>query len=88
MPVKILNSRPPEICDSFDELGKQFDFPDALMKNITRAHYEKPTPVQQYGIPIACQTRDLIACAQTGSGKTVSIFTSEYFVGISLLVLH
>ncbi|RDD40231.1 ATP-dependent RNA helicase DBP1, partial [Trichoplax sp. H2] len=72
LPVKVVNSRSPEIVDSFDEMGENLDFPPALMKNITRAHYKKPTPVQQYGIPIACETKDLIACAQTGSGKTAA----------------
>lgn len=45
---------------------------ETLRRNITKSGYVKPTPVQKHGIPIIAAGRDLMACAQTGSGKTVS----------------
>lgn len=43
-----------------------------LRENVNRCRYPKPTPVQKYGIPVVLSGRDLMACAQTGSGKTAA----------------
>src|SRR5689334_5923078 len=43
---------------------------DLLKRNIVDAGFQSPTPVQKHSIPIVLQGRDLMACAQTGSGKT------------------
>lgn len=58
----------PNPIANFDEA----DLPPALAANTVRCNYTKPTPVQKYSIPIGLAHRDLMACAQTGSGKTAA----------------
>jgi ATP-dependent RNA helicase DDX59 len=48
----------------------QFD--EQLSKNITECAYYSPTPIQMQLIPVALSGRDVMACAQTGSGKTAA----------------
>ncbi len=59
--------------DNVPEFITEFTSPPVeplLLENIQLARYTKPTPVQKYSIPIVEAGRDLMACAQTGSGKT------------------
>ena len=44
-----------------------------FQENVKKANYTKPTPVQKYAIPAILGGRDVMACAQTGSGKTVNL---------------
>ncbi|CAH8483595.1 unnamed protein product [Heterobilharzia americana] len=53
---------------SFTELSLH----QIIRDNVDMAHYERPTPVQKHAIPIIASGRDLMACAQTGSGKTAA----------------
>lgn len=45
---------------------------DELLKAVTEAGYDEPTPIQAAAIPQVQMMRDLIAIAQTGTGKTAS----------------
>ncbi|XP_062280045.1 probable ATP-dependent RNA helicase DDX59 [Scomber scombrus] len=47
-------------------------FPATLHGNLKKANYKAPTPVQMQMVPIGLSGRDVIASADTGSGKTVA----------------
>nr|XP_056700143.1 probable ATP-dependent RNA helicase DDX59 [Euleptes europaea] len=47
-------------------------FPDILNCNLKKSGYEVPTPVQMQMIPVGLQGRDIVATADTGSGKTAA----------------
>lgn len=49
-----------------------FSFNPSINQAVEAIGFEKPTPVQQECIPIIMQGKDLIACAQTGTGKTAA----------------
>ncbi|KIK51072.1 hypothetical protein GYMLUDRAFT_78349 [Collybiopsis luxurians FD-317 M1] len=66
IPVEATGADVPEPVTSFT--SPPLD--PVLLENIGFARYTTPTPVQKYSIPIVANGRDLMACAQTGSGKT------------------
>jgi ATP-dependent RNA helicase RhlE len=43
-----------------------------LLKALQSQGYTQPTPIQQKAIPTVLQNKDLLACAQTGTGKTAA----------------
>lgn len=45
---------------------------DELLRALTESGYETPTPIQEQAIPVALMGRDILGCAQTGTGKTAS----------------
>jgi len=51
---------------SFDSLGLS----DPLLKAINKQGYTKPSPIQEQAIPAVLSGRDVMAAAQTGTGKT------------------
>ena len=52
----------------FEELGIRPEILQALREE----QYEKPSPIQEKAIPPALAGRDVLGCAQTGTGKTAA----------------
>ena len=57
-----------ENLPAFDELGLS----DEMLRAIENLGYTAPTPVQAGSIPVVLEGRDLLAAAQTGTGKTAA----------------
>ncbi|CRK97855.1 CLUMA_CG011230, isoform A [Clunio marinus] len=68
IPVDATGHDVPKHITSFDDIK----LTDIIRENVKMARYDKPTPVQKYAIPIILSGRDLMSCAQTGSGKTAA----------------
>ncbi len=61
-------SRPATRSDGFSSLGLR----EPILRAVAAEGYDTPTPIQQQAIPHVMQGCDLLACAQTGTGKTAA----------------
>lgn len=53
-------------------LFKDLHLIEPILKALQTEGYTTPTPIQEQSIPIVLQKRDLLGCAQTGTGKTAA----------------
>ena len=53
-------------------LFQQLNLIEPLLKALNDEGYTTPTPIQQQAIPVILQRKDLLGCAQTGTGKTAA----------------
>ncbi|MGI8583642.1 MAG: DEAD/DEAH box helicase [Chitinophagaceae bacterium] len=51
---------------------KNLNLIEPILKALTTEGYTVPTPIQEQGIPVVLQGKDLLGCAQTGTGKTAA----------------
>ncbi|XP_065878806.1 DEAD-box ATP-dependent RNA helicase 46 [Euphorbia lathyris] len=65
--ISVTGAEVPPPLMSFDSTG----FPSELLREVQNAGFSAPTPIQAQSWPIALQSRDIVAIAKTGSGKTL-----------------
>uniref|UniRef100_A0A0K0E0H1 RNA helicase n=1 Tax=Strongyloides stercoralis TaxID=6248 RepID=A0A0K0E0H1_STRER len=68
IPVEATGQDIPRAISTFQDLQLH----EWIEENIKKSGYDRPTPVQKYSIPTLNGKRDLMSCAQTGSGKTAA----------------
>jgi ATP-dependent RNA helicase RhlE len=75
-------------------LFTDFNFNEQLMEGLSAMGFKSATPVQQQAIPYILENKDLLACAQTGTGKTAAFvlpilhkIIEEKSTGINTLVI-
>jgi ATP-dependent RNA helicase DDX3X len=68
IPVEATGEKTPPHIEKFSDI----DLGPVVANNIQLAQFTVPTPVQKYALPIVMAGRDMMACAQTGSGKTAA----------------
>jgi ATP-dependent RNA helicase RhlE len=50
----------------------QLSLIEPILRALGKAGYQTPTPIQEKAIPVVLEERDLLGCAQTGTGKTAA----------------
>lgn len=51
---------------------KELNLIEPILKSVAKAGYETPSPIQAEAIPMLLEGKDLLGCAQTGTGKTAA----------------
>ncbi|KAL5723827.1 RNA helicase [Ranunculus cassubicifolius] len=65
--ITVIGNNVPAPFTSFQLTG----FPPEILKEVLKAGFSAPTPIQAQSWPIALQNHDIVAVAKTGSGKTL-----------------
>ncbi|KAJ6860559.1 hypothetical protein NC651_036831 [Populus alba x Populus x berolinensis] len=65
--ITVTGDEVPPPLTSFEATG----FPSEILKEVLKAGFSSPTPIQAQSWPVALQSRDIVAVAKTGSGKTL-----------------
>jgi ATP-dependent RNA helicase RhlE len=61
-----------ELLEMPEKSFADFALLEPIQRAVTEAGYETPTPIQAQAIPLIKEGRDVLGCAQTGTGKTAA----------------
>ncbi|XP_066502473.1 probable ATP-dependent RNA helicase DDX52 isoform X2 [Hoplias malabaricus] len=70
--INVHGSDIPDPLTTFEELQKEYELDSRIIQNIKAADFQTPTPIQMQAIPLMMHRREVLACAPTGSGKTMA----------------
>ncbi|XP_055912288.1 DEAD box protein 52 homolog [Eupeodes corollae] len=73
--ISVMGKNIPPPVTTFEELQSLYNLSPKLVDNLANNKYPTPTPIQMQSIPIMLKGRPLMACAPTGSGKTIAFLT-------------
>ncbi|KAI9590402.1 DExD-box helicase 52 [Glossina fuscipes fuscipes] len=73
--ITVLGKNIPPPFTTFEELHTTYNVSKNLVRNLMNCNYSQPTPIQMQAITIMLKGRSLMACAPTGSGKTIAFLT-------------
>lgn len=73
--ISVTGTKVPPPIENFDDLCSLYGVDTKVVDNLASCKYTVPTPIQMQAIPIMMTGRSLMACAPTGSGKTVAFLT-------------
>ncbi|KAK1788052.1 hypothetical protein P4O66_016531 [Electrophorus voltai] len=70
--INVHGSDVPDPLSTFEELRQEYELDPRIIQNIKAAGFQTPTPIQMQAIPLMMHRREILACAPTGSGKTIA----------------
>eukprot|EP00796_Vickermania_ingenoplastis_P013350 gene13350-9182_t len=77
--VKVTGTELPDPIEHFSDLVRPpLCAPHHIVDNLFRREHKQPTAIQSQAIPTLIHRRDLLACAPTGSGKTIAFLVPMF----------
>ncbi|XP_055843283.1 DEAD box protein 52 homolog [Episyrphus balteatus] len=73
--ISVIGKNIPPPITAFEDLQTLYNVSPKLVNNLAACKYPTPTPIQMQSMPIMLKGRPLMACAPTGSGKTIAFLT-------------